>query len=426
MPADTLTVEPYDVDALAVYYRNPRRGDVAAIAASLQARGQYKPIVVNLGTLTGRPLEVLAGNHTLLAARSIRWLTVQAVTVDVDDAEAAAIVAADNRLSDLGGYDDADLAFVLAQAGDLTGTGYDEQDLTTLLRALADPQSLTDPDDAPELPAKPVSVQGDVWHLGEHILVVGKSGNVEALREVAPARGFDMVWTDPPYGVDIVGGNHELTSAQRRAKGGKTIQNDGTDLVAALGVTRAFLDAAVQTCIPGAPVYMCMSPGPDQAKFVQTGYDAGLVVRQMLVWVKSSFVLSHIDYHPRFEPILYGFTPGGKGRLGRGGDRWYGDNKQDTVFEVPRPARSALHPTMKPVELVELMLANSCPPGGWVLDGFGGSGTTLIAAHRLGRRACLVELDEGYADVIVRRFQEHTGIMPIRRGEQLDMTGGAQ
>lgn len=181
---------------------------------------------------------------------------------------------------------------------------------------------------------------------------------------------------------------------------------------------------------------------------------AGLLVRQNLVWVKTSLVLGRADYHYRHEPILeaevpaddeapdaeavdtelevvtthepvlYGFTPGGKGRLGRGGDRWHGDNKQSTVFEVPKPTRNGEHPTMKPTELIGRMLANSCPVGGLVLDLFGGSGSTMIAAHHHRSRSALVELDPRYADVICRRWQEHTGILPIlaRTGELVDFT----
>jgi DNA modification methylase len=154
---------------------------------------------------------------------------------------------------------------------------------------------------------------------------------------------------------------------------------------------------------------------------------AGIRHRQSLVWVKNSLVLGRADYHYRHEPILegqvappdddwqpiaYGFAEGGEGRLGRGGPNWFGDNKSSTVFEVARPTANAQHPTMKPVELITRMIRNSCPPGGIVLDLFGGSGSTLIAAHQLGLRAVLVELDPKYADVICRRYEEHTGVFP--------------
>ncbi|MFD7922530.1 DNA-methyltransferase [Streptomyces sp. NPDC059740] len=145
--------------------------------------------------------------------------------------------------------------------------------------------------------------------------------------------------------------------------------------------------------------------------FLQAGWD----LRQNLIWVKDALVLGRSDYHYRHEPILYGFTDPepGSGRLGRGGDRWYGDNAQTSVLEVAKPPRSEDHPTMKPVELITRCLANSCPPGGIVYEPFGGSGSTLIAAHTTGRRARLVELDPRYVDVICRRYQLHTGTQPV-------------
>ena len=186
----TLAVSEVPLEELATYYRNPRRGNVAAIAESLAVRGQYKPIVVNLGTATGRRMEILAGNHTYLAARDLGWATIQIVTVDVDEAGAAQIVAADNRLADLGGYDDEDLLAVLELAGDLGGTGYSELDVASLERALADPIALTDPDDVPSIPtAAPISVPGDVWELGPHRLYVGSSGDTDAVCAIAQGGG---------------------------------------------------------------------------------------------------------------------------------------------------------------------------------------------------------------------------------------------
>ncbi len=414
-----LVVQDFAVDGLTLFHRNPRRGDVRSIAASLQRHGQYRPLVVNVGTLTGRPFEILAGNHTFLAACSLGWETVQATTVDVDDEAAHRIVLADNRLADLGVYDDEDLAAAMVAAGDLDGTGFTSSDLDELLATLSTPVSLTDPDDAPDLPDESATISraGDVWQLGPNRLLVGSSGDVEAVRAAAAGAEISCVWTDPPYGVSYVGGT------------GLTIANDGADEAVAVAI--AFLEVAAELCRPGAPFYVAHS---DVLRVpLQTAMERlGIRYRQTLMWVKDRFVLSRADYHYQsepiaegelereYEPLSYGFLPGGEGRLGRGGPRWHGDNRSSTVFDVKRPSRSSVHPTMKPVELVERMLVNSCPPGGWVLDGFAGSGSTLIAAHRLGRRALLVELSTRYADVICRRWQEHTGIVPLRDGVEVD------
>lgn len=414
-----LVVVDFAVDDLVLFHRNPRRGDVRAIAASLERHGQYRPLVVNVGSLTGRRNEILAGNHTFLAACALGWSSVQATTVDVDDETAHRIVLADNRLADLGVYDDEDLAAAMVAAGDLDGTGFTSSDLDELLAQLSTPVSLTDPDDVPDLPDERdvISRAGDVWHLGPNRLLVGSSGDLDAVRAAAAGAEISCVWTDPPYGVSYVGGT------------GLTIENDGADEAVAVAV--AFLEVAAELCRPGAPVYVAHS---DVLRVPLQGAmeRLGIRYRQTLMWVKDRFVLSRADYHYQsepiaegevhrdFEPLAYGFLPGGEGRLGRGGAHWHGDNRSSTVFDVKRPTRSTVHPTMKPVELVERMLVNSCAPGAWVLDGFAGSGSTLIAAHRLGRRAVLVELSPGYADVICRRWQEHTGVVPVRDGVEVD------
>lgn len=415
-----LEVTRFAVDDLQTYRGNPRRGDVAAIAASLEARGQYRAIVVNVGTHTGRRNEVLAGNHTLLAARSLSWASIDATTVDVDEAEAARIVAADNRLADLGEYDDAELAELLELADDLTGTGYTAADLAELQASLTEPVALTDPDDAPALPeSDPVSRPFDVWRLGPHRLYVGSSGDTDAV--LAASQGtVTCVWTDPPYGVNYVGGT------------GMTIKNDGRD--EAVQVFADAIPTILAVARPGAPVYVAHSDVVRTA-FQSALEAAGITIRQTLIWVKDALVLGRADYQWRHEPILqaalaaepesepdhepiaYGFTPGGSGRLGRGGPDWHGDNRQTTVFEVPKPKASRLHPTMKPVELIERMLRNSAAPGGVVFDAFAGSGSTLIAAHHAGLAALLCELDPAYADVICRRWEEHTGIVPERDGQ---------
>ncbi len=364
------------VGELHLFPGNPRRGRVDAIASSLAVNGQYKPLVVNRGTLTGRPLEVLAGNHTLMAARKLNWVDVDVWVVDVDEQRAKAIVAADNRLADLGEYDPEALFDLLDGLDDLAGTGYTDTDLAAMRRDLCPGEPLNDPDDV---------------------------------------------------GVNYVGGTKEAL----------TIQNDGAEGLPKL--LDAAFEVVVSVCRPGAPVYVAHAD-TERMTFERSMRDAGLLLRQNLVWVKNALVLGRSDYHykhepileaeapedgPEHEPLLYGFTGGGSGRLGRGGPRWYGDNKQSTVFVYKRPARNADHPTMKPVGLIAAMLHNSCPPGGVVFDPFAGSGSTLIAAQGRGVRAYCVELDPRYADVILRRYEEHTGVVPLLDGREVSFAGAA-
>lgn len=435
----TSTLEPY--------FRNPRVGNVPLIVESLKAHGQYKPLIVNIGSLTGRPREVLAGNHLMQAGLQLGLEKMLVHWLDVDDDEAARIVLVDNRASDKGGYDSEALAGLLVDLDGLAGTGYSDGDLSRLLAGLEEHEQdgLTDPDAVPAAPVNPVTVPGDVWLLGPHRLVCGDSTQVDVVRLAAGDDEIDAMWTDPPYGVDYVG----------KTKEALTIQNDGKAGLALL--LRDAFTAALTVLRPGAPCYIAAPPGPLLLEFYAGLADTEYDIRQILVWVKNALVLGRSDYQYKHEfvleaevpdpdvsretsnddddaepsthePVLYGFTPGGKGRLGRGGPAWYGNNKQTTVFEVPKPSASRDHPTMKPVQLIVDQLRNSVARKGSVLDLFGGSGSTLLAAHRLNLVAHLVELDPRFCDVICRRYQEHTGVMPIleRTGDGVTFVSGAK
>ena len=201
-------LETYRLADLRPYHANPRRGDVAQIARSLSRTGQYRPIVVNAGTKTGRYREVLAGNHTLAAALKLGWSHLAGSVVDVDDDTAARIVAADNRTAELGGYDDAALLALLesvaaAEQG-LEGTGYSDADLLALLARVApdaEPEALTDPDEIPDEPAEPVTRPGDLWTLGDHRILCGDSTDPDAVAHLIGGRRAVLIHADPPYGM---------------------------------------------------------------------------------------------------------------------------------------------------------------------------------------------------------------------------------
>jgi DNA modification methylase len=394
------------IDGLVHYGKNPRRGDVAAIAESLESNGQYKPIVVRAGTG-----EVLAGNHTLKAARDeLGWTKIAATFVDVDDDAAARIVLVDNRTNDLATYDAPELLELLESIPDLAGTGYDAASLESLYKEQEPAEAPEDADEVPDVPS-PRSKPGDVWVLGSHRVVCGDATDPVAFRTLLGDERPDCLWTDPPYGVEIVGGSHALSAKERLAKGGKTIQNDG-----AAGLEQLLRDAfgvAVQFLRPGAACYIAHAD-TERVTFEQEFRGAGFLFRQNLIWVKHQMVMGRSDYHYKHEPILYGFAPGGEGRLGRGGPRWFGADNAVTVFEHSRPGVSKEHPTMKPVALILDMLANSVRPGQLVLDMFGGSGSTLIAADIHGAHARVMELDPHYVDVICARYQRSTGELPKR------------
>jgi DNA modification methylase len=262
-------------------------------------------------------------------------------------------------------------------------------------------EGLTDPDDVPDPPAEPITKPGDLWLLGRHRLLCGDSTKAEDVARLMAGEKATCLWTDPPYGVEYVG----------KTKDALRLQND-----TAAGL-RGLLDSsfanAAKSCVDGAAFYIARPPGALSVTFGNAILDAGWRIHQELQWVKDSMVLGHSDYHIKHETIVFGYMPGG-GRRGRGGDGWYGDNSQTSVFEVDRPKASPDHPTGKPVDLIMQHLANSSRPDDLVIDLFGGSGSTLIACEQTNRRCAMMEIDPTYCDVIVLRWEQFTGLTASR------------
>lgn len=410
------------LEELKPYPGNPRRGDVTLIADSLRRHGQYRPIVANR-----RNSEILAGNHTLAAARTLGWPEIAVTWVDVDDDTAARIVLIDNRANDLAVYDDKALAELLGALPELDGTGYDARALAELLAATEDRPALTDPDDVPPLEAgELIAKLGDVFELGEHRVMCGDATSSEDVDALVAGDRVDVLWTDPPYGVSYVGGTKDHL----------TIVNDDLDAEALEQLLKGAFEQAARVLRPGGVFYVCSPSGELETKFRLALATAGLRLRQQLVWVKDRFVLGRQDYQGRHETILQGWIDGegplepplyddAHGTLLYGwadgaGHTWEGGRRQDTVWEVPRPSASKLHPTMKPVDLVRRGIENATRPGDTVLDLFGGSGSALLASYGAGRRSLSMELDPRYVDVICRRWQQHTGRTPTRGGDPVE------
>lgn len=389
-------VERVAVSALETFPGNPRRGDLAAIKGSLEINGQYRPIVVNRLSM-----EVLAGNHTLLAAKELGWEEIAVTLVDADPELARRIVLADNRTNDLASYDSGALAELLSELEDFEGSGYEQEDLDELLDEL---NRSTDQEEAPPppRPAKPKTKAGDLYELGRHRLLCGDARDPDAYQRLLGDERIDMVWTDPPYGVDYEG---------KTAKALQIRGDVGADLADLLGASFAAVDATLKR---GARIYVCHPSGERARPFLDAFLGQGWKLRQELIWVKDVFVLGHADYHYRHESIFYGHKPG-QGRIGRGGKGWFGDDAQSSVLEVAKPSASREHPTMKPPELIEIALHNSSRRSHLILDPFAGSGSTLVACEQNGRSSRLVEIDPGYCDVIVQRFEQLTGQKARRR-----------
>lgn len=400
-------IEHWPIDKLLPYVRNARQHSdeqIAQIAASIAEFGFVNPI------LTGADGVLVAGHGRLAAARKLGLPTVPVVVLDhLTPTQRRALVLADNRLAELATWDDALLRIELEalqdDGFDLDLTGFDADALAELL-ADEEPQidGRTEDDAAPDVPEEPVSRPGDVWRLGPHRLVCGDATTAEAYARLFPdGERADMVFTDPPYNVNYA------NSAKDKLRGKhRPILND------ALG--EGFYDflydalALIMAHTRGA-IYVAMSSS--ELDTLQAAFRAaGGHWSTFIIWAKNTFTLGRSDYQRQYEPILYGWPEGAT-------RHWCGDRDQGDVWQIKKPQKNDLHPTMKPVDLVERAIRNSSRPGDVVLDPFGGSGTTLIAAEKCGRIARLIELDPKYADVIVRRWQDWTGQQATREADGL-------
>jgi DNA modification methylase len=390
------------LEQLIPYARNPRKNAaaVATVAASLKEFGWRQPIVVD------EAMVILAGHTRLEAARQLGLPTVPVhIARGLTPAQAKAYRLMDNRSSENAEWDEALLGLEL---GDLQGdgfdlglTGFDDTELNRLLAALGEEDDAReDEDEVPETPADPISRPGDLWLLGPHRLLCGDATVVTDVERVLDGRKANLCFCDPPYNVDYAGG----AGADKAGKG-RRIRND------ALG--EGFGEFLYDACVlinahTHGAVYICMSSS--ELHTLQAAFKAaGGHWSTFVIWAKDRFTLGRSDYQRQYEPILYGWPEGVK-------RRWCGARDQGDVWLINRPSKNDLHPTMKPVALVERALRNSSRVGDLVFDPFGGSGTTLIAAETAERTAALLELDPKYADVIVERWQRFTGKSALLEG----------
>ena len=382
-----MKIERLSIEQLKLDPNNARKHDNAnleAIAGSLTQFGQRKPIVISQDNI------VVAGNGTLSAAKSLGWTEIDAVRVpaDWDANRIKAFALADNRTAELADWD---TKVLNAQLMDLVELDFDIQEIGFEMPQVLELETQEE-DELPETPAEPMTKLGDVWQLGEHRLICGDSLYIETYNKLLGSEKADMVWTDPPYGVSYVG----------KTKDALTIENDTLNS----GELESFLRDAFTSIFaftrPGACWYVA-APSGNLFQSFSIPLSELDVWKHTLVWVKNVIVMGRADYHYRHESIFYGWTPGAAHQPPA-------DRKQDSVWEVDKPRANKEHPTMKPVELITRAIQNSSRVGEIVLDSFGGSGSTLIAAEQTKRKARLIELDPKYCDVIVKRWENLTGL----------------
>ena len=386
-------VELWPLDRLIPHARNARThsdAQVAQIAGSIAEFGFVNPVLV------GDDGVIVAGHGRIMAARKLGLDKAPVIVLaHLSPTQRRALMIADNQIASNSGWDDemlaAELAALKEEDFDLDLLGFDD---AALDRLLADTIEATEVlDEVPEPPANPISRPGDVWICGEHRVICGDATVLGDVETVLDGELADMTFCDPPYNVNYANSAKDKQRGKNRA-----ILND------ALGESfGAFLyDASVNilTVTKGA-VYICMSSS--ELDTLQKAFrEAGGKWSTFVIWAKNTFTLGRADYQRQYEPILYGWKDGAD-------HYWCGARDQGDVWFVDKPHKNDLHPTMKPVALVERAIRNSSKSRDVVLDPFGGSGTTMIACENTGRRARLIELDPKYVDVIVTRWQSLTG-----------------
>lgn len=414
----TPKIEQVAVADLIPYASNSRThsdAQIAQIAASIREFGWTNPILIDGDN------GLIAGHGRLLAARKLGMEQVPAIILDhLSKAQQRALVIADNQLALNAGWDidmlKAEIEDLNLENFDLGLLGFDDKFLDGLLEPEPS-EGLTDEDSVPEVPAIPVTVEGDVWVLGNHRLMCGDSTSMSSFDTLMDGARADMIFTDPPYGMSY-GGGRAAGSTKKGAlvKAHGMIINDdlqGDDLIA---LVRDAIATSTASMKEGGALYACFT-WRTYAEFEAGLESCGHKVKACIVWDKKSIGLGNSNYRPQHEFIFYC------------GGQWYGDKSESDVWYMSRGNTGAyVHPTQKPVELVERALNNSSKAGDIVIDCFGGSGSTLVACEKTNRHARLMELDPKYCDVIIKRWQDFTGQQAVHAetGEAFESTFAAK
>jgi DNA modification methylase len=406
-------IELWSINRLRPYERNPRthsEAQVDQIAASMVEFGWTNPILID------EDAGILAGHGRLLAARKLGLAEVPVIRFEhLSKAQKRAYILADNQLALQAGWDDTllteELAWLRDESFDLDLIGFDATELERLL-AIADGDTASDEteDEVPEPPGEPVSNPSDLWVLGNHRLLCGDATVLADVERVLGGQLADMTFCDPPYNVDYANTPKDKLRGKHRP-----ILNDNLG-----GGFEAFLlDACTNILsVTKGACYICMSSS-ELHTLQQAFAAAGGKWSTFVIWAKNTFTLGRADYQRQYEPILYGWKEGSD-------HYWCGARDQGDVWFIDKPAKNDLHPTMKPVALVERAIRNSSKSRDIVLDPFGGSGSTLIACEKAGRSARLIELDPRYCDVMLRRFQDYSGRAAVLESDGRSFDGVAE
>ena len=393
-----MQIEKRQLSELIPYINNSRKhsdDQVTQIAASIKEFGWTNPILVDGDN------GIIAGHGRIMAAKKLGMTEVPVIELaHLSKEQRKALIIADNKLALNSDWDTNLLAIELKDLQDLgfdlNLTGFADKELADILKP-DQVEGLTDEDAVPEPPKEPITKLGDIYQLGNHRLMCGDSTSIDDVDKLMPNNLIaNMCFTDPPYLMDFTGGIHadgskSFNSSHGAIKNDKMSKEEGNNFLDSI-------NSMIQIKVDGAFYISFYRLGIDN--YYSSLNRTGLKPRSLIIWDKGNHTLSNSDYMSMYEPIFYGWVNNHK---------FYGGNNGMDIWKVKRTAKNELHPTMKPVELVEKAVLDGSAVNGVVLDLFGGSGTTLIACEKHNRHAYLMELDPKYCDVIVKRWEDFTG-----------------
>lgn len=389
-----MNIQKIKIESLKPAEYNPRKDlkpedeEYQKIKKSITEFGYVAPVIVNSN------MTVIGGHQRLKVLKELGYTEVECVVVDLDQEKEKALNIALNKIS--GDWDNDKLEELLAELKqtdidmDITGFSFDEVD-EILKDITGSKEDNFDLDQALDEIEEPISKRGDVWILGKNRLMCGDSTQKEDVMHLMNSQEADMLLTDPPYNVDYEGKTSEALK----------IENDNMSETEFYNFLLDSFKNMFDSIKYGGSAYV-FHADTEGLNFRNAFKSCGFKLAQCLVWVKNTFVMGRQDYQWRHEPILYGWKPGA-------GHYFVDNRKQSTVLEFDKPSRNAEHPTMKPVDLLVYLIKNSSKENDLILDLFGGSGSTLIAAEQTQRRCYTMELDPKYCDVIIKRWENLTG-----------------
>ncbi len=388
----TTEMQLVDINKLIPYVNNARTHSteqITKLRSSLREFGFINPVIID------RDFNVIAGHGRILAAKEEDIKEVPCVFADhLTDAQKKAYILADNRMAMDAGWNEELLRIEIESLQgmdfDVSLTGFDENEISDLFGNDTESNAKDDDFDLTAALEKAAFVErGDIWTVGRHRLMCGDATSKEDVAQLMGDTKANLLLTDPPYGVSF------------KSSSGLTIKNDSMKDEEFYNFLLSAFECVTEHLEKGGAAYV-FHADTEGLNFRKAFADAGFHLAGCCIWVKDSLVLGRSDYQWQHEPVLYGFMQNGK-------HPWYSDRKQTTIWNFAKPKRNANHPTSKPLDLLGYPIGNSTQENAVVIDTFGGSGSTLMACEQMNRICYMMELDEKYASVILRRYVEDTG-----------------